>query len=459
MEPERYDRQLRLWGPDGQEKLAFASVCVVGSSAVGAEVLKNLILPGIGSYCLIDDAVVSERDIAANFFLEPSDIGNDRAQAVHAKLKELNPMVKGSYAKSFEQVRTEKFDLVVACNSNFPISCPILLHVQSIGFLGRVQIFSETPHLVLEPKSEEARIDDLGILNPWFALREFADAFSFEPKSDERELFHTPWLVILIKAARQLMDAGLAFTQKNLEEAIEVLEGPRNAGRNFEEARNNIYRITALLTDQEVRNHLLSVVEMLAIEKVPDKLCAQTASGLRALLTFHEREGRFPVFGASIPDMTSTSESYTKLVDIFRTQWLADIQKLHKICPDLEKSLLLKVVANFRNIYVLQYPSMRGRDELATSPSGKRHNRGLDEIDSDQAALVELLNGNRLDAQSPLQIEFERYSDNVELHAVSSVIGSVAAQEVVKLITHQFGPLDNSFVFNGINGSAFVYRL
>jgi len=45
---QRYDRQLRLWGANGQEKLENAHVLLVnsGPGVVGTEVLKNLILPG-----------------------------------------------------------------------------------------------------------------------------------------------------------------------------------------------------------------------------------------------------------------------------------------------------------------------------------------------------------------------------------------------------------------------------
>ena len=43
---QKYDRQLRLWGEHGQRKLSSATVCLVNASATGAEVMKNLVLPG-----------------------------------------------------------------------------------------------------------------------------------------------------------------------------------------------------------------------------------------------------------------------------------------------------------------------------------------------------------------------------------------------------------------------------
>ncbi|KAL5103008.1 NEDD8-activating enzyme E1 regulatory subunit [Taenia crassiceps] len=60
---QRYDRQLRLWGDRGQERLGCANVCVLGANAVGSELLKNLVLPGIGGFTIVDDAVVTKKDL------------------------------------------------------------------------------------------------------------------------------------------------------------------------------------------------------------------------------------------------------------------------------------------------------------------------------------------------------------------------------------------------------------
>jgi amyloid beta precursor protein binding protein 1 len=53
--------------------------------------------------------------------------------------------------------------------------------------------------------------------------------------------------------------------------------------------------------------------------------------------------------------------------------------------------------------------------------------------------------------------EMTRYG-NAELHNVASVIGGVASQEAVKLITGQYVPLNNTYVYNGIASTAGVYK-
>lgn len=44
---QKYDRQLRLWGDHGQKALENSKICLVNVTAIGTEILKNIILPGM----------------------------------------------------------------------------------------------------------------------------------------------------------------------------------------------------------------------------------------------------------------------------------------------------------------------------------------------------------------------------------------------------------------------------
>jgi amyloid beta precursor protein binding protein 1 len=55
-------------------------------------------------------------------------------------------------------------------------------------------------------------------------------------------------------------------------------------------------------------------------------------------------------------------------------------------------------------------------------------------------------------------VEITRYGGR-ELHNISALLGGVAAQEAVKVITRQFVPLDNTYVFNGIACCGGTYAL
>lgn len=54
--------------------------------------------------------------------------------------------------------------------------------------------------------------------------------------------------------------------------------------------------------------------------------------------------------------------------------------------------------------------------------------------------------------------EIVRYGGG-ELHAISALIGGIAAQEAVKIITHQYIPFNNTFIYNGIIGCGETYEL
>jgi hypothetical protein len=45
------------------------------------------------------------------------------------------------------------------------------------------------------------------------------------------------------------------------------------------------------------------------------------------------------------------------------------------------------------------------------------------------------------------------------LHSVASLIGGVSSQEVVKLVTHQYAPLNSIFVYNGISSNCAQIQL
>lgn len=70
-----YDRQIRLWGAQAQEKIRSANILLVSLRALGTEIAKNLTLAGIRSLTIVDDVPVTEEDLGAQFFLREGDIG------------------------------------------------------------------------------------------------------------------------------------------------------------------------------------------------------------------------------------------------------------------------------------------------------------------------------------------------------------------------------------------------
>ena len=54
--------------------------------------------------------------------------------------------------------------------------------------------------------------------------------------------------------------------------------------------------------------------------------------------------------------------------------------------------------------------------------------------------------------------EFCRWGGG-EMHNLSSVMGGIASQEAIKAVTHQYVPLNNTFIFNGASGTTATFEL
>jgi molybdopterin/thiamine biosynthesis adenylyltransferase len=55
----------RLWGDQGQQDLETAHVCLINATALGTEILKSLVLPGIGAFTIIDNEIITEEDVGS----------------------------------------------------------------------------------------------------------------------------------------------------------------------------------------------------------------------------------------------------------------------------------------------------------------------------------------------------------------------------------------------------------
>ncbi|PAN42527.1 hypothetical protein PAHAL_8G163000 [Panicum hallii] len=120
-----YDRQIRVWGVDAQKRLSKAHVLVCGMNGTTIEFCKNIVLAGVGSLSLIDDHMVTEDDLNANFLIPPDGSiygGRSRAEVCCESLKDFNPMVRVSVEKGdpslIDGEFLEKFDIVVVSGAS-----------------------------------------------------------------------------------------------------------------------------------------------------------------------------------------------------------------------------------------------------------------------------------------------------------------------------------------------------
>ncbi|MEZ0346782.1 MAG: HesA/MoeB/ThiF family protein [Infirmifilum sp.] len=121
----RYDRQIRVWGVEAQEKLKKSTVAIFGLGGLGSPVATYLVAAGVGRVILIDSEKVELSNLNRQFLHWTSDIGSFKVESAFAKLRKLNPDVKidiinkriNTLDDALEIIR--EADIVVDCLDNW----------------------------------------------------------------------------------------------------------------------------------------------------------------------------------------------------------------------------------------------------------------------------------------------------------------------------------------------------
>lgn len=232
---KKYDRQLRLWAASGQQALEEASVLLLnsGPGIVGVETLKNLILPGVGNFTIVDEEKVSEIDLGVNFFLTDESLGKSRAEECSKYLNELNPEVKGRAVEKVTVFKgphggeladaTQSIEDFVKDVENWARFTLILLtgplkdhrvlemlsyyagdsiplfYIHSVGFYSQFSVQLPTKFPIVDTHPDPVSTQDLRLLNPWPELLEFmkTKTANLDTLSDH-EHGHIPYLLLLL---------------------------------------------------------------------------------------------------------------------------------------------------------------------------------------------------------------------------------------------------------------------
>lgn len=105
----RYDLQIALYGKDFQQKLGNLQWLVVGAGGIGCEVLKNLVLMGVGcsfngSIVVTDMDCISKPNLTDQLLYHEDDLGRQKTPTAGRALRKMNPTAQ---IRAFQ----EKFDV------------------------------------------------------------------------------------------------------------------------------------------------------------------------------------------------------------------------------------------------------------------------------------------------------------------------------------------------------------
>ncbi|KAI8632262.1 hypothetical protein F5Y19DRAFT_356945 [Xylariaceae sp. FL1651] len=518
---KKYDRQLRLWAASGQAALESANILLVNSGAgtVGVETLKNLVLPGIGRFVIADDAVVNEADLGVNFFLEEGCLGRLRSECCTKLLLELNPEVQGDWYPKNEG----KLDVQQILNSSVPFTLimytnPIrqedlatieahakqhqtpIISIHSAGFYSYFRISLPGTFPIVDTHPEVEKTTDLRLLQPWPELCAFAEDMTKDLDAlDDHEHGHLPYLVILLhflEQWRQSHDGKNPTTLKEKTEFGKLVMGgsrannPEGGEENFQEAAtaiNKNIKVPELEAGlEEVFNH-----------QVSSEFECQSSFWIiaRAIKLFYHKHGSLPLPG-SLPDMKAQSSVYVKLQSLYKEKARKDAQEVFELVRSspggeridpTEVDLFCK---NARFVKLINakpteldlrqiFDAEKANDEaaeamkietggafslpmsnfpiyLALKSTAHNSTATADEIMSTIAQLVPQAAGNERMTQVAQEVA---RAGGGELHNISALTGGMVAQEMIKIITKQYIPIDDTCIFDGISSRCQILRL
>lgn len=115
-----YSRQLYVLGHEAMRRMACSDVLISGLGGLGVEIAKNVILGGVKSVTLHDQANCSIMDLSSQFYLEENDLGKNRAEACFEKLADLNSYVQCRvYTGQLDDEIIKQYRVIVLTN------CPL----------------------------------------------------------------------------------------------------------------------------------------------------------------------------------------------------------------------------------------------------------------------------------------------------------------------------------------------
>uniref|UniRef100_A0A3P8TTN9 NEDD8-activating enzyme E1 regulatory subunit n=1 Tax=Amphiprion percula TaxID=161767 RepID=A0A3P8TTN9_AMPPE len=481
---QKYDRQLRLWGDHGQEALENAHICLINATATGTEILKNLVLPGIGAFTIVDGHTVTGEDV-----------GN-KAHAATELLQELNSDVSGNFVEESPDKLLDndpeffhRFTIVIGVQLPestclrlgsvlWSASVPFLL-CKTYGLVGYMRLVVQE-HTVIESHPDNA-LEDLRLDQPFAEFQNHVKSYDLD-SMDKKDHSHTPWIIIVAKYLEKWFSEHNCRLPKNYKEKeafrqfiregiLKNENGVPEDEENFEEAIKNVN--TALNLTK-----IPSTVEDLFNSEQCNSITSQSPSFwvmLRAVKEFvhNEGNGSLPVRG-TIPDMIADSQKFINLQNVYREKALQDAAAVSKHVECLLQSVG-KVCKNASFLRVVRCRSL-AEEYSVDSVNKDEITSCMDNPDSEMVFYLMLRAVDRFYQQHSRYPGVYNYQVEEDISKLKLSVNSLlqeyilgvnfchyvlgsAAQEAIKIISHQFVPFNNTFIYNAMSQTSATLQL
>ncbi|KAK2462771.1 hypothetical protein APHAL10511_005162 [Amanita phalloides] len=495
----RYDRQLRLWAASGQAALEDARILLISASATSTSILKNLVLPGIGHFTILDHALVTPQDAGNNFFLDgPDSIGKSRAEEAVRLLAELNEDVQGKAdTRHLTQLLADEegakewlsgYMMVIVHNLEKETlqklshilwedqSLPSLVVVRSAGFLAEFNIQFHQ-HAIIESHLESS--PSLRIDNAFPALLDYSHSLDLE-NMDVTDHAHIPYVVLLVRALQEWKKThhGLppqTYAEKQLFKLQVAGMRRKFDEENVEEAESQVYRCWTSSTVPSDISLLFSDPRL----DEPSSSLPPFFQLVKALKTFTERYNCLPLT-STLPDMKASTDEYVRLQKMYKERSAEEKRTVETIVKEqgggngIDEVSLDNFVRNSHRLRLLKGRKWGSLEEdggkalvdaLASSTRQASTHLGLSALESvlskkgysslyhqlPQISIEELTTEARALLPPGTSLPDPEWDEvagelarapTADLPNTAALLGGLVAQEVIKIITKQYVPID-----------------
>jgi adenylyltransferase/sulfurtransferase len=123
-ELQRYQRQILLFGEEGQEQLKRGRVFIAGAGGLGSPVAMYLAVAGIGTITIADHDTVELSNLNRQILHHDADVGRPKTASAGEKLRAMNPDIEitaidRTIDGSNVVALTKGYDLIVDAMDNF----------------------------------------------------------------------------------------------------------------------------------------------------------------------------------------------------------------------------------------------------------------------------------------------------------------------------------------------------
>jgi amyloid beta precursor protein binding protein 1 len=392
-----------------------------------------------------------------------------------------------------------------------------VLYLHSVGFFSTFSVQLPAAFPIVETHPDPESTQDLRLLSPWPELVAAAARLENLENLDDHEHGHVPYILLLLHFLEQWKQSHQGNAPSNYKEKTEFREFVRSQARtsnpeggeeNFDEA---VAAVLKTISPFSLRSSIREIFEMNECQQL-------TASSqdfwliASAIKTFHATHGVLPLPG-SLPDMKAQSADYVSLQNIYKIKARKDLSEVtatvrqletqlnrQPAIPDREIEVFCKNAAHIKVVRGREIPQISIDSDVSTLKTIRNElntpdslipifvatqilDSVVDEIQSSEReeelsvddeglwnshterilALLTGADGAAIGPEARVQIARAikelRRAEGGELHNVSSLTGGLVAQEALKVLTRQYGPLDNTCVFDGARSRSETYRL